>query len=326
MGWLARGGWLAVVKKRRLAGECAVIAWGAMPESASPRRSTSFPKMLERGLHCPRVFPGTTRAASHPRHRPYRRPAPQPRPRAPLGARLARLGRRQGQRLRPRHRAGLRCVPRRPTASRCSTWPRPSACAPSAGAARCCCSKACSTPRDLELCSRLDLWHTVHCDEQIDMLAAHKTQVPQRVFLKMNSGMNRLGFTPERFALRLDPAQRAAAGRRDLADDALQRRRRRARHRPPVRRPSSAPRSDLPGERSIANSAATLRHADQTRGDWVRPGIVLYGSAPDFPEHDAAHWQLQPAMTLSTQLIVGADAEGRRHHRLRLAASRPRRR
>ena len=37
--------------------------------------------------------------------------------------------------------------------------------------------------RDLELCSRLDLWHTVHCDEQIDMLAAHKTQAPQRVFL-----------------------------------------------------------------------------------------------------------------------------------------------
>ena len=54
-------------------------------------------------------------------------------------------------------------------------------------------------PRDLELCSRLGLWHTVHCDAQIDWLAAHKTQVPHRVFLKMNSGMNRLGFTPERF-------------------------------------------------------------------------------------------------------------------------------
>ena len=52
--------------------------------------------------------------------------------------------------------------------------------------------------RDLELCSRLSLWHAVHCDEQIDMLAAHKTQQPQRVFLKLNSGMNRLGFTPER--------------------------------------------------------------------------------------------------------------------------------
>ena len=54
-------------------------------------------------------------------------------------------------------------------------------------------------PRDLELCSRLSLWHVIHCDEQIDMLAAHKTQAPHRVFLKMNSGMNRLGFTPVRF-------------------------------------------------------------------------------------------------------------------------------
>ena len=53
--------------------------------------------------------------------------------------------------------------------------------------------------RDLELCSRLDLWHVVHCNEQIDMLATHKTQVPHRVFLKMNSGMNRLGFTPAQF-------------------------------------------------------------------------------------------------------------------------------
>ncbi|MFM2426582.1 MAG: hypothetical protein RL707_408, partial [Pseudomonadota bacterium] len=50
--------------------------------------------------------------------------------------------------------------------------------------------------RDLELCSRLDLWHTVHSEAQIDMLAAHKTNVPHRVFLKMNSGMNRLGFSP----------------------------------------------------------------------------------------------------------------------------------
>ncbi|MDB5828205.1 MAG: alr, partial [Variovorax sp.] len=156
-------------------------------------------------------------------------------------------------------------------------------------------------PRDLELCSRLDLWHTVHCDAQIDMLAAHKTQAPQRVFLKMNSGMNRLGFAPSRFRsawTRLNALPQVdeislmthfsdADGARGIAhqlaafEDATR---------------------DLPGERSIANSAATLRHAALARGDWVRPGIVLYGSAPDFPEYDAAHWQLQPGMTLATRL------------------------
>ena len=158
-------------------------------------------------------------------------------------------------------------------------------------------------PRDLELCSRLDLWHTVHCDAQIDMLAAHKTQAPQRVFLKMNSGMNRLGFAPSRFRsawTRLNAlpqvdeislmthfsdadSARGIAHQLEVFEDATR---------------------DLPGERSIANSAATLRHPALARGDWVRPGIVLYGSAPDFPAHDAVHWQLQPGMTLSTRLIA----------------------
>ncbi|MEB0109917.1 alanine racemase [Variovorax sp. RTB1] len=158
-------------------------------------------------------------------------------------------------------------------------------------------------PRDLELCSRLDLWHTVHCDAQIDMLAAHKTQAPQRVFLKMNSGMNRLGFAPSRFRsawTRLNALPQVdeislmthfsdADGARGIA------------HQLEVFEDATR---DLPGERSIANSAATLRHPALARGDWVRPGIVLYGSAPDFPEHDASHWQLRPGMTLSTRLIA----------------------
>src|SRR6185369_15773516 len=59
--------------------------------------------------------------------------------------------------------------------------------------------EGCFEPRDLELCSRLNLWHAVHHEAQIDMLAAHKTHAPHCVFLKMNSGMNRLGFRPEAY-------------------------------------------------------------------------------------------------------------------------------
>ncbi len=40
------------------------------------------------------------------------------------------------------------------------------------------------------------------------------------------------------------------------------------------------------------------------RGDWIRPGIMLYGASPDFPEHDIAHWDLRPAMTLRARLIA----------------------
>ncbi|WP_295854309.1 alanine racemase [uncultured Xylophilus sp.] len=159
-------------------------------------------------------------------------------------------------------------------------------------------------PRDLELCSRLDLWHVVHGDAQIDMLAAHKTQVPHRVFLKMNSGMNRLGFPAERFRAawtRLDALPQVdeislmthfsdADGPKGIdAQMAVFQR----------------VTEDLPGERSVANSAALLRHGHDAavQGDWVRPGIALYGSAPDAPLHDAARWQLQPTMTLATRLI-----------------------
>ncbi|EHL24033.1 alanine racemase [Acidovorax sp. NO-1] len=160
-------------------------------------------------------------------------------------------------------------------------------------------------PRDLELCSRLGLWHAVHCDEQIDMLASHKTQVPHRVFLKMNSGMNRLGFTPQRYRAawaRLNALPQVdeisfmthfsdADGPRGVA------------HQIEV---FNGVTQDLPGERSVSNSAATLRHhADaRLRSDWVRAGIVLYGSAPDFPENDADHWALQSTMTLATRLLA----------------------
>ncbi len=158
--------------------------------------------------------------------------------------------------------------------------------------------------RDLELCSRLDLWHTVHCEAQIDMLAAHKTNVPQRVFLKMNSGMNRLGFTPARFRsawTRLNALPQVdeislmthfsdADGAKGIAAQ--------------MAAFAKATR-DLPGERSLSNSAATLRHADAcAASDWVRPGIAIYGSSPDFPQHSAAHWGLQPTMSLNAKIIA----------------------
>lgn len=159
--------------------------------------------------------------------------------------------------------------------------------------------------RDLELCSRLHLWHTVHCDEQIDMLALHKTHEPHRVFLKMNSGMNRLGFAPQRLRsawTRLNALPQVdeislmthfsdADGSKGIAAQMAC---------------FEWATRDLPGERTLSNSAAGLRHAAQpaARADWIRPGIALYGSAPDFPAHDAAHWDLQAAMSLSARIIA----------------------
>jgi len=166
--------------------------------------------------------------------------------------------------------------------------------------------EGCFDPRDLELCSRLDLWHTVHREAQIDWLAAHKTQRPHRVFLKLNSGMNRLGLTPSAFRAawqRLSGLVQVesvvlmthfadADNARGVGDQLAA---------------FDAATHDLPGERTLANSAATLRYAHATpalRGDWIRPGIMVYGSSPDFPVHDLAHWELHPTMTLRAQIIT----------------------
>ncbi len=171
--------------------------------------------------------------------------------------------------------------------------------------------EGCFDMRDLEVCSRLDLWHTVHHAAQIDMLAAHKTRVPHQVFLKLNSGMNRLGFKPAALRsawMRLSGLTQVdgitlmthfsdADGARGIDVQAGV---------------FEAAALDIPGERSLCNSAALLRnarHNAELRGDWVRPGILLYGSSPDHPAHRIADWGLQPAMTLRAAVIAVQDVQ-----------------
>ena len=169
--------------------------------------------------------------------------------------------------------------------------------------------EGCFEARDLELCSRLNISHVVHCDQQIDWLASHKTHQPHHVFLKVNSGMNRLGF--------VGPAVRGAWARLNALPqvdeitlithfsdaDADRFGQNGIAHQMVA---FNAATQDLPGERCLANSAATLRHLAEAgvRADWIRAGILLYGSSPDFPEHSAAQWGLQPGMTLRSKLIA----------------------
>jgi alanine racemase len=141
----------------------------------------------------------------------------------------------------------------------------------------------------------------VHHEEQVAMLEAAQGWRKLRVFLKVNSGMNRVGFRPdqvEAVRVRLE----ACAAVSDLvlmthfanADDergvAWQLERFR-------QIPSSG---HLPW--SLANSAALLRHPE-TRAGWVRPGIMLYGSSP-FVDKTASALGLEPAMTLESRVIA----------------------
>jgi alanine racemase len=161
--------------------------------------------------------------------------------------------------------------------------------------------EGCFAAEDVAVARHLGLHVVVHCNEQIRLLETAGAGAPLHVYLKMNSGMNRLGFAPEDLRARHAALASLAAVASitlmthfaraespDGIDEALAR--------------FQAATHDLPGERSLSNSAATLAHA-KARGDWVRPGIALYGSSP-FAERSAQALGLEAAMTLSSELIA----------------------
>ncbi len=164
--------------------------------------------------------------------------------------------------------------------------------------------EGCFGADDLARCERLNLWHTVHDAAQINWLAARSKPRAHRVFAKLNTGMNRLGFAPEQYRAAWQRlAQLPAVG--DVghmthfahADVEGGDARARALFEQTV--------DGLPGERSLCNSAALLRHGEGATalGDWMRPGIMLYGGSPTGLQPDARAWGLRPAMSLCTRII-----------------------
>lgn len=148
---------------------------------------------------------------------------------------------------------------------------------------------------------QLDL--VVHSDWQLECLERWQGREVFNCWLKVDSGMHRLGFPPERVAeiyrrLQACPAVAAPvrlithlASADDRTDDYTVRQLARF----------DAACSGLPGERSVANSAGLLGWP-ATRADWVRPGIMLYGSSPFADGGEAP--PLRPVMTLESQLIA----------------------
>src|SRR6185312_6828860 len=140
----------------------------------------------------------------------------------------------------------------------------------------------------------------VHNAEQLNMLEKSVLTRPLEVFVKVNTGMNRLGFTPRdvrNVCERLAQSPSVAALRlmthlaRAVDDDGIA---------DPLAIFEEACRG-LPYPRSIANSAGVLRF-DEVGGDIVRPGIMLYGASP-FPYDTAEMLGLQPVMTLRSEII-----------------------
>ncbi|MGH8129523.1 MAG: alanine racemase [Steroidobacteraceae bacterium] len=160
---------------------------------------------------------------------------------------------------------------------------------------------------ELEEAARLDLELFVHQVRQIELLEGWRGAHFFRVWLKIDSGMHRLGFPP---------GDAAAVTARLGACGCIARPLQLATHLAEAEKAGSAETraqierftrstADLSGERSIANSAGLIAWPE-SRADWVRPGIMLYGISP-FPETTGADLGLKPVMTFESRVIAIRD-------------------
>jgi alanine racemase len=161
-------------------------------------------------------------------------------------------------------------------------------------------------PGEIELATQLNLTLGVHSQPQIDWLLAATLARPLDIWLKVDTGMHRLGFAPGELA----PAYRCLADCANVGAITL------------MSHFARADEPDAPATReqmalfrqaigaidaplSLANSAALMTWPD-SRTDWVRPGIMLYGSSP-LPAGMPQGQALQAVMRLESQLIAVHD-------------------
>ena len=143
----------------------------------------------------------------------------------------------------------------------------------------------------------------VHRLDQVELLAGRGISLP--IYLKLNTGMNRLGLNADEFPVALDRLREYGSSITLMthfsdADEPL----------------GIAYQMDrlnamcvgLEYPLSLANSAAILRFPDSL-GDWVRPGIMLYGGSPFPAMRSAEEIGLKPVMTLESELIAVRDLQ-----------------
>jgi alanine racemase len=171
------------------------------------------------------------------------------------------------------------------------------------GEARILLLEGCFEAAEYQLAAQLGLDLVLHSEQQVAQLLGASLSRPLNVWLKLDSGMHRLGLD--------EAALRACHGRLQgaaqvgeinvlshfaCADE-------RGHEMTERQLEAFLDLLDLDfAQRSLANSAAILT-IPAAHMDWLRPGIMLYGATP-FAELNAAELGLKPAMTLSAQLIA----------------------
>lgn len=163
--------------------------------------------------------------------------------------------------------------------------------------------EGCFEADELALVVAHDLWPVVSTPEQVQALCEWRGEAALTVWLKLDSGMHRLG---------LDPAQFRAAHARlsalpQVAQIVMMSHFARADELDSPRTAEqlavfAAASAGLAGQTSLCNSPALLGWP-QVRGDWARPGLMLYGADP-FAQATATSAGLRPVMTLRSKIIA----------------------
>lgn len=154
---------------------------------------------------------------------------------------------------------------------------------------------------ELAILDQYRLTTSVHSNWQIQALAKARLSAPLDIYLKMNSGMNRLGFQPDQ----VHNAWQKLRSLDNVGEMTLMAHFAESETTEGIAGPLQRIEQAAEGlncARSLANSAATLWHP-QTHHDWVRPGIILYGASPSGQWQDIASSGLQPVMTMTTEVI-----------------------
>jgi alanine racemase len=159
-------------------------------------------------------------------------------------------------------------------------------------------------PADVDAAAAHGLDLVVHSAWQAELLERARPSRPVGVWLKVDSGMHRVG---------VDPDETAALWRRLTECDAVAGSPRLMTHLACADEPGNdhtaaqlatfaAATAGLEAERSVANSAGVLAWPE-SHGDWIRPGIMLYGGSP-LAGRLGPELGLRPAMTLETRLVA----------------------
>lgn len=160
---------------------------------------------------------------------------------------------------------------------------------------------------DITEAAARDFWMLLHHPQQVEWVLSSEPPVPLKVWLKVETGMHRLGFVPELLDQACADLLSSASTQKGLvlatqlacADDP---------DNPMTRQQVSTIRNCARKHNlglSIANSAGILCWPE-SHAEWNRPGYMLYGNSPT-ASFDSDSFSLHPAMTMNSEIVAIKD-------------------